>query len=223
MFCFQGVKVIAMKKQLDELAYFLTALDHLSKNFEWGWQNALSIDTKISDGYISQIINKTRKPSFEIQVKIAKSLGYEYIDFLELGKRLIEEGAQPSKLAHFGQRQDITLADIARQREGQPRKSADPAAAGGLPEMLFASMKSQIDMLNDAIKEMRSERVVLVDALKADLERCRDTLSGQELHIHRLNETLDKVNADMRQMQDRMIEAARSGDIHHLEKISGAG
>jgi hypothetical protein len=62
-----------------------------------------------------------------------------------------------------------------------------------------------------------------VDALKADLERCQDTLSGQELHIHRLNETLDKVNADMRQMQDRMIEAARSGDIHHLEKISGAG
>jgi transcriptional regulator with XRE-family HTH domain len=192
--------------------YFRQALVHIVNERGRGVQNTLSIDTGLSDAYISQVIAGKRAPSMNVQSKIVNALGIDYLDFLALGKKITEVNLQKT-----------SLSEIARQREGRPRKSADPAAAGGLPEMLFASMKSQIDMLNDAIKEMRSERVVLVDALKADLERCQDTLSGQELHIHRLNETLDKVNADMRQMQDRMIEAARSGDIHHLEKISGAG
>lgn len=192
--------------------YFRQALVHIVNERGRGVQNTLSIDTGLSDAYISQVIAGKRAPSMNVQSKIVNALGIDYLDFLALGKKITEVNLQKT-----------SLSEIARQREGSPSKPADPAPAGGLSEMLFASMKSQIDLLNDALKDMRSERTVLVGALKADLEHCRDTLAGQELHIHRLNETLDKVNADMRQMQDRMIEAARSGDIHHLEKISGAG
>jgi len=198
--------------------YFRNALVRIVNERGRGAQNTLSIDTGLSDAYISQVIAGKRTPSMKVQIKIVKSLGIDYLDFLAQGKKITED--EPGK---------ITLAEIARQRDPQPQSSTPPPyqppdAVGKSPyEMLFTSLMSQITLLSDQIKELKSERAMLVDALKDDLDRCRDELAAQKTHIHRLNETLDKVNADLNRMKDRMLDAARTGDIHHLEQISGAG
>jgi len=202
-----------MKENHDELAYFLTALDYLSKNFDWGWQNALSIDTKISDGYISQIINKTRKPSFDIQVKIAKSLGYDYIDFLELGKRLIKEGNDPSRLASIGKRNDILLSETSRKfKKNIPTEPPQSSAY----DMLLKSLMDQISGLKDTVKELKEERAKNIADVTRELKRCWDRMDEMQSHMDRMNETIDKMNL-------LMIDAARAGDISILERISGNG
>jgi len=202
-----------MKENHDELAYFLTALDYLSKNFDWGWQNALSIDTKISDGYISQIINKTRKPSFDIQVKIAKSLGYDYIDFLELGKRLIKEGNDPSRLASIGKRNDILLSETSRKfKKNIPTEPPQSSAY----DMLLKSLMDQISGLKDTVKELKEERAKNIADMTRELKRCWSRMDEMQSHTGRMNETIDKMNL-------LMIDAARAGDISILERISGNG
>jgi len=58
---------------MDEIDYFRLALKHYLK--ERGAQSNLSLDAHISEGYISQIVNKKRgNPSRRTMIKIAARL-----------------------------------------------------------------------------------------------------------------------------------------------------
>ena len=58
-------------------------------------QKILAIETNSHEGTISKLLNpKREKPiSFEKQVALANACGYDYIDFLQLGRKLIEGSA----------------------------------------------------------------------------------------------------------------------------------
>lgn len=76
--------------------YFYKLLTHIVEQRGHGVQVVLAIDTGVSDGHISQVINGKRKASFDLQVAIAKALGYSYLDFMEQGRRLVE--GEPGKI-----------------------------------------------------------------------------------------------------------------------------
>jgi len=74
--------------------YFLTALNDILKNQQSAVE--LSLNAMVSEAYISQIKNEKRQAGFMGQIKIANACGYEYFDFLQLGKSLVD-GSQKIK------------------------------------------------------------------------------------------------------------------------------
>ena len=73
-----------MKKAQKEYEYFMRALRICL--IGWGSQNRAAIGANISEAYISQILHKKKRASFDAQVAIANAFGFEYIDFLRMGK-----------------------------------------------------------------------------------------------------------------------------------------
>jgi hypothetical protein len=71
---------------------FLAALKHEISKGGYGSKYSLSIATGLTSGFISQILSekKVKKAGREAQYKIAKALGYDYLDFIKLGRTLLE-------------------------------------------------------------------------------------------------------------------------------------
>lgn len=190
--------------------YFRKALVYIVNERGRGSQNTISIDTGLSDAYISQVIAGKRSPSLDVQIKIVSALGIDYLDFLTLGKKLTE-----AKL------QNIPLAEVARQRVKQhPLTTNNQSAAY---DMLLRALQDQIAVLGNMVKEMKDERAELITELKEEQKRCWDRINAIQSHTEKMDETLDKINLDVGRVKNRMLDAARTGDIHHLEKISDAG
>lgn len=77
-----------------ESAYenFHVALRHLAEREGRGFQTFLSQKIGVSLGFINQVLKgEVKKAGFETQVKIANALGYDYLEFMKLGSRLIRE------------------------------------------------------------------------------------------------------------------------------------
>ena len=80
----------------DTYDYFLAALSHTVKKMGRGAITTIAIEAGVSQGYLSQILNKkkAKKAGFQAQLKIAKACGYSYEDFLMVGKKLLEKGQE---------------------------------------------------------------------------------------------------------------------------------
>lgn len=76
--------------------YFYKMLSYVIAQRGHGAQIVLAIDTGVSEAHISQIISGKGRASFDLQVAIARALGYGYPDFLEQGRRLVE--GEPGKI-----------------------------------------------------------------------------------------------------------------------------
>lgn len=79
-----------MKNKPDGYTCFLEALSAALKKEGHGAKTSLSISVGITLSHLSQISNNKKKASFETQEAIANALGYDYIGFLTLGRKLIE-------------------------------------------------------------------------------------------------------------------------------------
>jgi hypothetical protein len=75
-----------MVENLNEAEWFYLALNKVVTERGWGFQTTIHHETGLSESYVSQILNRKRMPSMKAQVKIARACGYEYGDFLLLGK-----------------------------------------------------------------------------------------------------------------------------------------
>ncbi len=78
-----------MKSLPKSYDYFLKALEHTKTKDGTGFQNRLSFKIGRSEGYISQLFNRKSIASFNLQNEISEACGYEYDEFLALGKTLI--------------------------------------------------------------------------------------------------------------------------------------
>ena len=76
--------------------YFLAALKRC-KNNKYDSQKALALDSGFSSGHISEILKGKKRASHEAQVKIATACEEDYLNFLSIGKRIIEGGAITAK------------------------------------------------------------------------------------------------------------------------------
>ncbi|MEW5736347.1 MAG: hypothetical protein AB1921_15990 [Thermodesulfobacteriota bacterium] len=70
--------------------YFLSALKHWVSEEGRGAQNYLAASAKKSGSYVSQILRDVAPASFDVQVELAQACGYDYMDFLALGRDLVE-------------------------------------------------------------------------------------------------------------------------------------
>ena len=107
---------------------------------------------------------------------------------------------------NLGRRTDISLAGIASPYD-----------------ILFRAIQEQIGVIQDAIKDMRAERMKNTNELNDEQNRCWDRINAMQGHVEKMDETLNKISADVGQVKLRMLDAARAGDISILEKISDAG
>ncbi len=74
----------------EEYAYFLKALGNELSKKGWGSQAELAQKTKVSEACISAIRSGKKHASFDTQVRIAENLGFDYIEFLTIGKAIHE-------------------------------------------------------------------------------------------------------------------------------------
>lgn len=78
---------------------FYAALKHVGERQGRGFQTNLAKQIGVSLGFINQVFKgEFKRAGFETQVKIASALGYDYLEFLEFGSRLIT--AQRQKHQH---------------------------------------------------------------------------------------------------------------------------
>lgn len=75
----------------DEYTFFLKALKWVAANDWKRQQGALADKANISSAFLSEIINKKKSAGFESQVAISKACGYQYEEFLSLGRKLLSE------------------------------------------------------------------------------------------------------------------------------------
>jgi len=69
---------------------FLKALKHEAKNNWLRQNNVLATDAKISSGSLTDILKENSKATYETRAALATACGYEYLEFLEFGKSLLE-------------------------------------------------------------------------------------------------------------------------------------
>lgn len=162
---------------------------------------------------------------------LAKNIGVSLgtIQNILIGDTELMNSTYVKFINYFGSRlvsPKIGLAEVARWHNAQQQQSnpaPDQLPAAGGQEMLFKSLISQIGLLNDMIREMKNERAELIGELKEEQKRCWARINDMQTHAEKMDETIDKINLDVGRVKNRMLDAARTGDIHHLEKISDAG
>lgn len=69
---------------------FLTALSHEVKQNWHRQQSTLAMEAGISSGSLTDILKGSSKATYETRASLAKACGFEYENFLDYGKTLIE-------------------------------------------------------------------------------------------------------------------------------------
>jgi len=87
-------------------AIFLAALEPFIKNEKRGLQTKLAKVARLTPQKINNILNKTRRSNEDERRAIASELGYEYEQFLNLGRKALGlqqviTPATPPKLSEF--------------------------------------------------------------------------------------------------------------------------
>ena len=74
----------------------------LKIQLETNWfrkQSVLGDEIGISKGYMSEVVKKKKKLTFEFREKLASVCGYTYEEFLNLGERALNKGSKTGKTA----------------------------------------------------------------------------------------------------------------------------
>jgi len=124
-----GEKRLRMDRAEKNWQYFIAALESRLKIEGRGSQTAMSVDTKLSEGYISQI-KRGKNTTFKNMVKMADSLGFPYLSaFLEYGQKIVD-GEVPGKTGEIiqyprngfqGELNDL-FAKLRRIKKNDPAK-----------------------------------------------------------------------------------------------------
>jgi transcriptional regulator with XRE-family HTH domain len=80
-----------MKNKSKEYDYFLSALRDFDSRFGWGAKSAVAEKSGYTPAYVSLILTGEKRPSFDAQVVIANACGFDYLDFLRLGREIVEK------------------------------------------------------------------------------------------------------------------------------------
>ena len=142
-----------MKGDSVEYDYFYAALFSIAEKRGRGFQVSLSISTKIAEATISNIMNKERLPNLDQQIKIAKALDYNYMNFLALGKQLLQ-GEEPP----------------APAPASDPVQPSSPPPPSWEMKVIIESMQKQIDGLKDRVNEQGKSIAVFLQYLAKEPE-----------------------------------------------------
>ena len=119
---------------------FLKALKTLAKTDWYRKTGVLAQEAKISQGYLSHVINGKKQASYSIQVSIAEACGYSYEEFLQLGKSLLKPG------------------------EVQEEKTTKPTAIDPAVEILNAALEETGEKINE------KQKMAVLKIIREELE-----------------------------------------------------
>jgi hypothetical protein len=75
------------RKKLIEYQYFIEALRDQLSILGWGGKASIAEGAGVTGPFISLVASGNKLAGFDSQVKIANACGYDYIDFLRLGRQ----------------------------------------------------------------------------------------------------------------------------------------
>lgn len=173
----------------DKIDYFRLAFDYVLTQRGIGAQNEIAIEINKTESFISQLRKGKKNASNPVQKQIAAVYGYDYLDFLMLGKNIA-----------FGQETKLA-ANIVNE-----------------PIRPYGIDKKTKDIIKDVIKIMQSGNAGIVNALvknvqefsravdtAAELKSCLENIEALQKQIDVLNEKVDRLSA-------RPDGAVQSGD-----------
>ena len=131
---------------------------------DWkGRKGVLAQEANISGGYLSDILNRKRKASFKKQTSLATATGYEYENFLALGRKLLAEDT-PDSQKRGG---TANLTKEIPKKDGKIGKKMEVEALKELLQhykvMMEASttelsaLRNEIHYLREELKEARRD------------------------------------------------------------------
>lgn len=98
-------KVETMKrKKTVEYGYFIAALREQLSILGWGGKTSIADSAGVTGPFVSLVASGDKIAGFHSQVALANACGYDYIDFLRLGRRLVAKkpGAKIRELSAPG-------------------------------------------------------------------------------------------------------------------------
>jgi transcriptional regulator with XRE-family HTH domain len=97
--------------------YFHAALKKLWREY-FSTREALSLEAGVSKATISDILNKKRRGSPEMQERIAAAFRKDLFEFYEIGKKIIEEQGQGNPKSKL----DNVIDPQTKSKSGRPQK-----------------------------------------------------------------------------------------------------
>ncbi len=150
--------------------YFLTALRHVLKDQIPALDVALNAD--VSEPYISQIKTGKRQAGFNGQVKIANACGYEYLDFLLLGKQIANPEIPKDKKIGSEQSQECQNC-ISLETENTTLKEKIELLEGRYSASL--KLSEALDELVDALKDRLRDHNIPITTTELSQDKNQDT------------------------------------------------
>ena len=138
-----------MKKLPKSYDYFITALEHAKALDSVGFQNRLSLKIEKSEGYISQIFNRKTIASFNLQNEISEACGFDYDEFLALGKNL----SQGKEIGVRSESDAVTHLDPALQILQEALEETEVEINEKQKQACLEIIQEELGKSNDKIKE----------------------------------------------------------------------
>ena len=167
-----------MKAEDPSYEYFMLAFKLCLKKHS---AKVIAIDAEVSEAYLSQIKRKKRAAGFQGQIKIANACGYDYIDFIQLGKNLLD----------------------ANKKESRKNKKSDTKKDSSSDELLQV-YKQQLKELKVQYQESKQERQKLMQDcqdLIQDLREQRKTTDRLYKENTQLSKQLGEANQALNKLK----------------------
>ncbi|VFQ43481.1 hypothetical protein [Desulfoluna butyratoxydans] len=135
---------------------FMRALQHVVEKDWHRKKSVLALESGISGGYLSEVLNGNKRASFDKQNAIVKACGYTYDDFLALGESLLA-GEDPGSLKKSSD------ANLTKEVSSKEVKVGKKMEVEELRELLqhykeeLSELREEIRYLRGELKEARQE------------------------------------------------------------------
>jgi len=172
-------------EELKELTYFRAALDNYVERKGHGIQTFLAITTGLSEGHLSQVINRKKNPSFEAQVKIARALGHEYSEFLDMGENIISSGKTLPQISEDNKKYP-SVSDGSLKDAKNKHIEDEHTKAVALTSRVMLSRHRGIGKALIIILEQFADAVKTKD----ELEICNTSLAERDVKMSEMEERI---------------------------------
>jgi transcriptional regulator with XRE-family HTH domain len=163
----------------DKIDYFRLAFDYVLTQRGSGAQNEIAIEIDKTESFISQLRKGKKNASSPVQQQIAAAYGYDYADFIMLGKNIasgIDTSPSPNII-----------------NEPMPHYGTDKKTKDIIKNVIKIMQSGNAGIINALVKNVH-EFSLAVDTA-SELKSCLDNIEALQKQIDILNEKVDRLSA----------------------------
>lgn len=181
---------------MDTSELFRITLQHVLDQMPWGAQSKLADELGIEKTHLNGFLKGRRMFSESRREQIAEKLGYSYIDFLVMGREIINEKEKVSEIEDLKQPRQLTYAE---------RKSFDALRDGYVHTLEFLVLFKSKGIYLDISSELKAAAVRLFhDNLM------RNTPWGNiSIDENRLADSISYFESEYDEYHDRFLELTK--------------